>query len=242
MKKCTIRKITAAILTPILLMAVPAPTAFAAEKSILSGDADIEALVREVQAQTLFFAAPTLADMNANEAVIRAREKWEGNNKWAFRYVLYHGVLAQTNRAFDGYVDVNSQPDSFPNKEKFANQFFEQMFSGLQQIAPMLNSFEKVNELSHDEKEMAEILSLATRGRIFCYMSMFSNTPENYTGIGAEAYREAISVLRETGPQNIVNIVQGMELAEFDGGNEDAFAKPGIVKKLENQRDLICGA
>ncbi len=217
------------------------PATRAAEGSVLAGDEEIERWVREMQAEILFFASPFRARELGDMALSKANETWGNDRKWSQRYVLVHSQLALNNLAFDSLVDVNGQPADFPDKDKIFDKFFKATMAGMDQIGSMLASIEETPSLSRDEKEMVEILALASEARVYCYISeAFSNAPEDLSDSGRKSYKQAIKSLKKTSPENIANLIEGVKLAGINEG-ETPPTKDNLVEKLEEQRDLICG-
>lgn len=242
MNEHIVKNMTAAILAPVLLVVLSAPAAWAEESSILAGDEEIEDWVREMQAEILFFTASDRADEIGGKAVDKANEKWGDDNQWALRYVLLHSVLAQTNSALVKLVDVNSQPDDFPDKRKFFDTFFGFTMEGMNQITPMSASIDDSKDLSADEKDMAEMLGAATQGRVLCSISRIaSNAPAGLNDKGDKHFKTAIKTLKKASAENIADIARGIELAEIATGEIDPSNRKDLVKTLEEQRDLVCG-
>ncbi|MEZ5895392.1 MAG: hypothetical protein R3C51_03245 [Parvularculaceae bacterium] len=245
MNKRIVKTIIAALLAPILLAALPVSPSLAAEKSILAGDKEIEDWVREMQAEILFFIAtdPRRADEIGDKAVEKANAIWSEDEKWAQRYVLFHGIVAQTNNSLFNLIDVSGQPADFPDKRKFFDTFFSATTDGVSQIEELLTPVTRgANPFSADERDMAEMLGLVTLGRFLCSMPRIaSNVPDGMSERGDGHYKTAIKTLRKTGPENIDNIARGIELAGIDMNDIDPSNRKDLVKTLEEQRDLVCG-
>lgn len=243
MNERMVKNVTAAILAPIFLAALSMSPSLAAEESILAGDEEIEDWVREMQAEILFFTATDRADEIGRKAAEKANEKWGEDEKWAQRYVLFHGTLALTNRSLVALIDVNSQPDNFPDKRKLFDTFFSATTDGVSQIQAVLTPMTKgANALSADERDMAAMLGLVTLGRFFCSVPRIaSNVPDGLNDKGNKHYKTAIKTLKKTSPGNIGNIAEGIALAQIDAGEIDPADRKDLVKTLEEQRDLVCG-
>lgn len=232
----------AAAVAIVFLSTAPASAALASNESILNGDDEIEAWVREIQAELLLFTSLSRAHEIGRMAVDKATNNWGDDRTWSKRYVLIHGHMAMTNTAFENLLDVSNQPDSFPDKDKFFDQFFDQTMSGISQLGPMLDSLGTVSELSEDEKDMVAINGNATRGRFYCAMSkIVANAPDDMDERGHGFFKSALKTLKNTSAENIANIAQGISESKIDSTDIDPVDRDNLVRVLEEQRDIMCG-
>ncbi|MEZ5895391.1 MAG: hypothetical protein R3C51_03240 [Parvularculaceae bacterium] len=149
-----IRNVAAAILAPVFLAAAPAPASWAAEESILAGDAELEAWIGEMQAEILFDAHLERAETLGDKAMERAQLVWGASNDsnvYHHQYVILHTLLATINLRRDHEnVGKDALMEALTNTMKG-----QAILSG-------------ADMLTRDEEGIIKVLVDATRARIEC--------------------------------------------------------------------------
>lgn len=150
----SIRNIVAAILAPVLLIALPAPAALTAESPILADDEELEAWISEMQAEILFDAHLARAEALGDKALERAEQVWgpqSDANAYHHQYVILHTLLATINLR-RGHENIGKNA----------------LIGGLTSAMEGQAILSGADMLTRDEEDVTKMLVDLTRARIEC--------------------------------------------------------------------------